>query len=1071
MAVAGRAAVVTNDSLVITSPTVFSGVTNVYSAPVYPGSILADLTLQDRSYVRFMGANQTGTSTWPTDTYPHFHIATNANDVTLTIKGDSLFAATYRNSKSPQGWVDQGIDPAGDGNAAPSRVRVHLGTAGGEPGSTGRAKIVLGDNVSGAGFGSNMFGRFWAEWLYVESSVATNAPGMIDILEIGKGVKADISCIENNSPYPARILFKGGELFRNNMNSHDTPLCPSTGHEIVCQGVNGNDVILRKQYAESTMTGRKGGTVRIIGNNVQLHSQGYNVTSGNVSFLPWKLATADNIVWENTGKISLLTSMWLQTRNDDLLPYGPGTGWLEIGYYSKSSAEGYAYHCCLDLYGTRQHLNGVTSKETGAWIGIVTNSASALGTLVLGAQDVSGTFNARCTANVEVEKVGSGSLKVTEASAVSFVANGGSVFFTGTLSTFTNISVAAGVLLCGKVEVLGTFALAGESATIDYGGLDLMLGTDAEIDLVSDGRELIVKNLSVGGGYVAPGTYAAADTAWLANGSVTVIADPAVVPTDATWTGSVSSDASVAGNWDGGPDFSSTRYRPVFASSAASTSSAVLDAGTYWNFIGLGFGGVSSFTVSGGDTIRLYGAVSVSDPGLGSRPRYEVSAPVLLRASQTITMPADGVEVVFSGGMDGDLSCGIELLGTKLSSNKYDYSTNGVLKLVNPRVSGPISHTRGGGTLVLKGQVGNPGDTEPLTIDYGWYRNGSNKNDGWCELGPTRLEGMTCWKPVTLTGQGMVVGATGVNDFFYAVAGTTNVFKEVVEQPRSMTLTGSDKSAVVVFGKGLKTTTTGNTLNLYNATYVFEGPVVHLGRPDRDLSGYFSKHVFECTGNLAEVQYSLSGQSEAEFHVDDAFKDTGVRLGGWQCAMRLNGTHQKWRFLYTGGRSSDGDPYGNVTGDGALEITQGFVDETAASVSNLAARISGHVSLEMTGSGWHTMKERAFESSGDVSVSNGTLVFGTGASWRNGTNVTVTGTGTLKLMSGNTFNQEFAVVHFADSGKIEVPAGVTQKFADGWDGDRRLAGGTIYTAANLPAHVSGAGAIYIKGGGTMLIFR
>ena len=46
---------------------------------------------------------------------------------------------------------------------------------------------------------------------------------------------------------------------------------------------------------------------------------------------------------------------------------------------------------------------------------------------------------------------------------------------------------------------------------------------------------------------------------------------------------------------------------------------------------------------------------------------------------------------------------------------------------------------------------------------------------------------------------------------------------------------------------------------------------------------------------------------------------------------------------------------------------------------------------------------------------------------------------------------------------------MTQKFAEGWVGDRRLSG--IYTAANLPAHISGSGAIQVKGVGFSIIFR
>ena len=103
-------------------------------------------------------------------------------------------------------------------------------------------------------------------------------------------------------------------------------------------------------------------------------------------------------------------------------------------------------------------------------------------------------------------------------------------------------------------------------------------------------------------------------------------------------------------------------------------------------------------------------------------------------------------------------------------------------------------------------------------------------------------------------------------------------------------------------------------------------------------------------------------------------------------------------------------------------------------------------------------------------MTGGTLQFDADSSWLVGTNVTVSGTGTLAINSANTFNEEFAVVHFAGGGKIDVASGVTQKFAEGWLEDAKLAPGR-YTAANLPAHVSGAGAICIAGQGTLIVFH
>ena len=375
-------------------------------------------------------------------------------------------------------------------------------------------------------------------------------------------------------------------------------------------------------------------------------------------------------------------------------------------------------------------------------------------------------------------------------------------------------------------------------------------------------------------------------------------------------------------------------------------------------------------------------------------------------------------------------------------------------------MSGPITHKTGGGTLILKGQVGNPGDVEPLTIYYGNYRNDSNINDGWCESGMTRLEGVTCWKPVALQGKGQMAGATGVTTFFIAAANTTNVFKEVVSQTPSTALGGEGLSATVIFEKGYRDAlTSGAGFNANNATYIFEGPVVQV-RKDREVNGTNAKHVFKSTGNRAAMVYRINYALIAEFLVDDAFDDTIANLNGNSGGMILNGTHQRWSVLF-------GDK-GTITGDGALEITRG-VTESMTSRTNLAVDITGCVSLSMSGPDWHRMRAKAFASSGDISVSSGTLTFTDNASWLNGTNVNVTGTGTLKLTSANTFNPQHAVIRFADSGKIDIPSGKTQKFAEGWVGDKRLSG--IYTAANLPEHISGAGAIQVKGVGFRIIFR
>jgi len=138
----------------------------------------------------------------------------------------------------------------------------------------------------------------------------------------------------------------------------------------------------------------------------------------------------------------------------------------------------------------------------------------------------------------------------------------------------------------------------------------------------------------------------------------------------------------------------------------------------------------------------------------------------------------------------------------------------------------------------------------------------------------------------------------------------------------------------------------------------------------------------------------------------------------------------------------------------------------------LASEIEGNVTIAMYGTDNPLiLTNRAFASYGDIIVGAGTMEFTADASWLNGTNVTVSGTGRLKIGQGATFNRKHAVIRFADSGKIEIPAGVVQVFSEGWKDDTPLRQGMTYTAAELPEHIAGAGAIHIARHGTYLMFR
>jgi hypothetical protein len=126
------------------------------------------------------------------------------------------------------------------------------------------------------------------------------------------------------------------------------------------------------------------------------------------------------------------------------------------------------------------------------------------------------------------------------------------------------------------------------------------------------------------------------------------------------------------------------------------------------------------------------------------------------------------------------------------------------------------------------------------------------------------------------------------------------------------------------------------------------------------------------------------------------------------------------------------------------------------------------VSLQKHGTATLTLSGAAVASCGDVTVTNGVLEFASDASWLNGTNITVSGAGTLKISAAKTFSRDHAIVRFADNGKIEVPTGVTQVFAEGWDGDMVMAG--TYRTGEC-SRVTGGGAIRIGRMGLIVTFK
>ena len=140
-----------------------------------------------------------------------------------------------------------------------------------------------------------------------------------------------------------------------------------------------------------------------------------------------------------------------------------------------------------------------------------------------------------------------------------------------------------------------------------------------------------------------------------------------------------------------------------------------------------------------------------------------------------------------------------------------------------------------------------------------------------------------------------------------------------------------------------------------------------------------------------------------------------------------------------------------------LEVTGAIRDGMNTRFSGMALKCQAQVT---GGLGFHfkpaeadagktfTLAGKAFASCGDLEVSGGTLELAADATWLNGTNLTVRGSGKLKTNAKKTFGKH-AVLRLLDAGStVELPEAAVQRVAECWVGDTKVETG-IYSAADL----------------------
>ena len=465
----------------ISTPTTWGGITNIYTYTPGHSVINADLTLTDTSYLRVVG-NKVDTTDEGLDL-----AMTSAADLTIRVEKNSGFFLTYRNSTSPSDWKATGIDPA-DGNAIKSNIKVRLGKEGGAKDSTGKAKIVVATTPSK--FGGNVTGAgFWAEWFFIESSAKAHDTGYIDFLQLDSGGVADITRIENHNTYhPARIIFNGGRMRNNYMNSRGDQLTPNTNTVIVLEGINGHPVSIRKEYNGKRLNGGMG-TVRFQGDcEVCIDEGGQNLPGvGNSNRSPTYIdPKMGPIEWKQTGDICIIGNgiVTIGTPGDKTVPDPNERAVLPYG--ADEPALRLRGNAILDVNGRRLKLRSLISESSSASVtNVMANyeKRPVTSTLVFGTDDTDGIFAAKCCDNVNVEKVGQGLLVVSNATVKGTLTIAeGSVLFAGSNSFSKNVVISNGVKVLAHV-IKSTDAIN----TVDV-TLPKMTGTP-EIAFVKEGTD------------------------------------------------------------------------------------------------------------------------------------------------------------------------------------------------------------------------------------------------------------------------------------------------------------------------------------------------------------------------------------------------------------------------------------------------------------------------------------------------------------------------------------------------------------------------------------------------------
>ena len=525
------------------------------------------------------------------------------------------------------------------------------------------------------------------------------------------------------------------------------------------------------------------------------------------------------------------------------------------------------------------------------------------------------------------------------------------------------------------------------------------------------------------------------------NGNTVYADDGSAETVSAAWTGGAGANTSmaIASNWSTSPDLPALDDGTLQATFASGGNEAAATGDVKFNAVA--FNAAGDFTVAGPGVVTIgSGGITNIAPASGSR-MYAFAAPVSLIGTQGWLVPAS-TTLAFSNGVVMANSMIVTKTGGGNVTIAGDSTFGGGMILT-------------GGTNTLSGTIATPNhiDQGTATMDDGLtltmhQTSGSRLN----------LRGVTVEKPVCIQG----FDADG-KSWFYGFAGTTNVFKGNVRFVSPIGYVSQGADAVLRFENGVA----------FGGTWHQSGGTVEVTGGRMTSTTGNGMRFREGTLKLATKGNTIDFTLYDKTTLLDLRSDCAVTnseyvsaANGWN-SIGLNGFNQHFDLFRA---------YDKVT---ISTDTPAVIAIGGTSANYFRGRISGPVGFDMRGTGSLTLTNANLSAStGDLKVSAGTLVIAANSSWLNGTNVTVSGNGTLKFCADRQLNRKIAALEVGDSGVIDLQGTAQRvkyatidgvKLDAGTYGGNDAPGGVDKTYA---AHFSGTGTLVVTGdAGFMILYK